>query len=94
MRDCDPHLRLFPVVLGGRPETSACSSPGEPTTSKPWRPRMLCCPHCSPELVRAAPPAQVTAAVIADGVATDVPKRFVATMLTRSVEPTSVGATR
>src|SRR5262249_33469949 len=30
----------FPVVLRGRPETSACSSAGEPTTSKPWRPRM------------------------------------------------------
>src|ERR1700744_5422566 len=33
---------VFPVVLGGRPETSACSSTGEPTTSKPWRPRMCC----------------------------------------------------
>src|SRR5262249_31919813 len=31
----------FPVVLRGRPETSACSSAGEPTTSKPWRPRMF-----------------------------------------------------
>src|SRR5579863_4076348 len=31
---------VFPVVLRGRPETSACSSAGEPTTSKPWRPRM------------------------------------------------------
>ena len=41
VRDRDPHLRLVPVVLGGRPETSACSSPGESTTSKPWRPRML-----------------------------------------------------
>src|SRR4051794_24589171 len=40
VRDRDPHLRCFPVVLRGRPETSACSSTGEPTTSKPWRPRM------------------------------------------------------
>ena len=40
MRDGSPHLRLVPVVLRGRPETSACSSAGEPTTSKPWRPRM------------------------------------------------------
>src|SRR5919197_4997900 len=41
VRDCLPHLRLVPVVLRGRPETSACSSTGEPTTSKPWRPRMF-----------------------------------------------------
>src|SRR3954452_5740236 len=41
VRGCFPHLRLVPVVLGGRPETSACSSSGEPTTSKPWRPRMF-----------------------------------------------------
>src|SRR5215471_11564817 len=34
----------FPVVLRGRPETSACSSAGEPTTSKPWRPRMSSSP--------------------------------------------------
>src|SRR3954452_18986969 len=46
VRGCFPHLRLVPVVLGGRPETSACSSPGEPTTSKPWRPRMFV-PHCT-----------------------------------------------
>src|SRR6266481_3133255 len=39
VRDGFPHLRCFPVVLRGRPETSACDSAGEPTTSKPWRPR-------------------------------------------------------
>src|SRR6476619_5582339 len=31
----------FPVVLRGRPGTSTCSSAGEPTTSKPGRPRMF-----------------------------------------------------
>ena len=31
---------VFPVVLRGRPGTSACNSAGEPTTSKPGRPRM------------------------------------------------------
>ena len=31
---------FFPVVLRGRPGTSACNSAGEPTTSKPGRPRM------------------------------------------------------
>src|SRR3954449_11019741 len=35
------HLRCVPVVLGGRPGTSACSSAGVTTTSKPGRPRML-----------------------------------------------------
>src|SRR5437763_86023 len=38
---------LFPVVLRGRPETSACSSAGEPTTSKPWRPRMCVPGQCT-----------------------------------------------
>ena len=36
-----PHLHCFPVVLRGLPGTSACSSAGEPTTSKPGRPRMF-----------------------------------------------------
>jgi hypothetical protein len=44
-------------------------------------------------LPRLAPPFQVTAAVSADGAATDEPKRFVAITFTRSVAPTSVGAT-
>ena len=44
MRGCRSHLRCVPVVLGGRPGTSACSSAGEPTTSRPGRPRM-CCAH-------------------------------------------------
>jgi hypothetical protein len=34
-------LACFPVDLRGRPGTSACSSPGEPTTSKPGRPRVV-----------------------------------------------------
>ena len=56
MRGCFPHLRFFPVVLRGRPGTSACSSTGEPTTSKPGRPRM-CCPHCTrqPERFKSRP---------------------------------------
>ena len=45
MRGCRSHLRCVPVVLGGRPGTSACSSAGEPTTSRPGRPRM--CAHKS-----------------------------------------------
>ena len=43
----------MPVDLRGQPATSACSSAGEPTTSKPGRPRM-CGPHSSPGLL---PPA-------------------------------------
>src|SRR5215211_6833047 len=39
VRDCCPHLRLFPVFYEAS-GTSACSSAGEPTTSKPGRPRM------------------------------------------------------
>ena len=45
MRFGSSHLRFVPVVLRGRPGTSACSSAGEPTTSKPGRPRMS--PYCS-----------------------------------------------
>src|SRR5581483_12517540 len=59
VRDCYPHLRLVPVVLGGRPETSACSSPGEPTTSKPWRPRMFRTPEVYPRGNVLRPPRQV-----------------------------------
>jgi len=40
VRRCSSHLRFVPVVLRGRPGTSACSSTGESTTSKPDRPRM------------------------------------------------------
>ena len=40
MRFGSSHLRFVPVVLRGRPGTSACSSTGESTTSKPGRPRM------------------------------------------------------
>src|SRR5581483_8211106 len=35
-------------------ETAACSSAGGPTTSKPWRPRMLVGRHSSPP--HSAPP--------------------------------------
>ena len=40
--ECEILIRtyVFPVDLRGRPGTSACSSAGEPTTSKPGRPRM------------------------------------------------------
>ena len=41
--ECEFRIRTcvcFPVVLRGRPGTSACSSAGESTTSKPGRPRM------------------------------------------------------
>ena len=40
VRDCRSHLRWLPVDLRGLPATSACSSAGESTTSKPGRPRM------------------------------------------------------
>src|SRR5947207_10907620 len=40
VRGRSSHLAFVPVVLRGRPGTSACSSAGEPTTSKPDRPRM------------------------------------------------------
>src|SRR3954452_3856666 len=89
VRGCFPHLRLVPVVLGGRPETSACSSTGEPTTSKPWRPRMSC-PGIVPRLVRyrvEAPTAVCTDCEVA------LPNRFVPVTVTRSVAPTSAGVT-
>ena len=40
--ECEILIRTYvvPVDLRGRPGTSACSSAGEPTTSKPGRPRM------------------------------------------------------
>ena len=41
MRDRSSHLLFVPVVLRGRPATSARCSTGEPTTSRPGRPRML-----------------------------------------------------
>jgi hypothetical protein len=46
-----PHLLGFPVVLRGQPGTSACSSSGEPTTSKPDRPRMfrMNCSRAAPD---------------------------------------------
>src|ERR1043166_9952196 len=82
VRDRDPHLRLVPVVLGGRPETSACSSSGEPTTSKPWRPRMYVRPHRSSG-GGGGGGGWTTTAVKADGTAT-VPKRLAAVTTTRS----------
>jgi hypothetical protein len=45
VRCCCSHLRLFPVFYEAS-GTSACSSAGEPTTSKPGRPRMWT--QCSP----------------------------------------------
>ena len=87
MRGLNPHLRLFPVVLGGRPETSACSSPGEPTTSKPWRPRMSCCGHCTP-----GSGGGVIFGVGAES-AVAVPNRLAAVTSTRSGKLTSAGST-
>ena len=48
--ECEISVRTyvgFPVVLRGRPGTSTCSSAGEPTTSRPGRPRMFVRPQCS-----------------------------------------------
>ena len=41
VRDRSSHLLCVPVVLRGLPATSARCSTGEPTTSRPGRPRML-----------------------------------------------------
>jgi hypothetical protein len=41
VRDFASHLRVLPVDLRGQPATSACSSAGESTTSRPDRPRMF-----------------------------------------------------
>src|SRR5579884_4058419 len=97
VRGCSPHLRLVPVVLGGRPETSACSSPGEPTTSKPWRPRMFSSYQCSSEppqglVVVVGGGGGGTAAVTTD-VSTVEPNEFVAVTCTRTVKFASVGWT-
>ncbi len=55
-----PHLRWFPVVLRGRPGTSTCSSAGEPTTSRPGRPRMFVPTNCTRDAreIRSRPPGE------------------------------------
>ncbi len=51
----DPHLLCFPVVLRGRPGTSACSSSGDRPRRNQIAP--VCLPHCS-RLPRARPSAR------------------------------------
>ena len=66
VRDHASHLLCVPVVLRGRPATSARCSTGEPTTSRPGRPRMLSTKHsrrCELATPAAAPGSPASQAV-------------------------------
>jgi hypothetical protein len=58
--ECEILIRTYvvPVDLRGQPATSACSSAGEPTTSRPGRPRMCVRAHSSRRASATSAPAR------------------------------------